>query len=75
MAPYKTINYSNDNGISPYGNLFQGIPILQEDKRCSQQRIKLLQYMCLRFSFKSHLALRTQTLVPTRENALPVVLI
>ena len=28
MALYKTINYSNDSGISPYRNLFQGTPVL-----------------------------------------------
>ena len=72
MVLYKTINYSNDSGISPYGNLFQGIPILRGNKLCSLLRIKLLQYMCLYFSFEkaprpedlnsgpeSHLALRT----------------
>ena len=28
MALYKTINYSNDSGISSYRNLFQGTPVL-----------------------------------------------
>ena len=45
MALYKTINYSDDRGIFLYGNLFQGIPILQEDKLWSYLGIKLLQYV------------------------------
>ena len=66
MALYKTINYSNDSGIFLYGNLFQGIPILQEDKLRSHLGIKLYN-MCLCFSFKSHLVTKDTNFGPDKE--------
>ena len=73
MALNKTISFSNDSGISTYGNLFQGIPILQGSKLCSRPA-KKIKLFCACVEWFHH-TLRTQTVVLTRKNALPVVLI